>query len=367
MKKVLVIANNNLGIGGIQSVIMSIVRNLGDDFQFDIVVFNHEDTYYEDEFKKQGRIFTIPQATGPRTFRKRLDFYIRPFSLYKKICAVIQNNGPYDVIHCHNYFEEGVALYAAKRYGIRVRIAHSHSNMPTPNRKIVRRIYQCVYRKMIVKNATQLVACSKAAAQYLYGKTPQAEIIYNAINVQAFNSSIEKIAGPWTILHVGRWGNPKNQSFLIEVFSHIVQRHPNAMLRLVGGGDEKEKKKIDDVIEKYKLGESVKFLPADSNIPEIMSESNVFVFPSIFEGLGIVLIEAQASGMKCFASDTVPKEANLGLVDYISLSKGPEAWAKKICEFIEGHGAFRKEVDMSSYDIFQIKQKYKAMYNGEGA
>ena len=71
--------------------------------------------------------------------------------------------------------------------------------------------------------------------------------------------------------------------------------------------------------------------------------------------------------MKCFASDTVPKEANLGLVDYISLSKGPEEKKKKICEFIEGHGAFRKEVDMSSYDISQIKQKYKAMYNGEGA
>lgn len=362
MKKVLIVANDNLGIGGIQAVIMSIVRGLSNECTFDIIIFNHDFSDYELEFEKQGKIITIPQKSGPRTIKKRLDFYLRPFYLYKHIREAIQQHGPYDVIHCHNYFEEAIALKVAFEERVSIRIAHCHGYMTIPAKKILRHIYNYIYRRMILKYSTCTIACSSLAAEYLYGDKNRTLVVPNAIDSDTYSYVSGNGVDAWTFLHVGRWGGPKNQLFLLEVFSHICNQHNDSRLTLVGYGDDIELQKIRDRISTLKLTDNVIILPRNSAIPELMQTNNIFIFPSIFEGLGMVLIEAQSTGMKCFASSNVPREADLGLVDYIDLNSGAEEWCKQICRYIKTYGTRRKHIELGEYDIKNNIKIYKEIY-----
>lgn len=364
-KKVLIIANDNMGIGGIQNVIIGIIRELKTSFQFDVVVFNHHNTEYENEILEQGKIYTIPLYEGKSRFRKRLDFYVRPIYIYNNIKRIINKNGPYVAIHCHNYFEEALGILAAYNNGIQTRITHSHSYMPSSARQIARKMYERFYRHIITSYSTNNLACSSLAGEYLYGKSENITVIPNAIDVNRFRVK-NKCNNPWSFLHVGRWGGPKNQLFLLDVFYEIYKANPISRLTLVGSGEECEEEKIKKAILNLKLESAVDLLPANSNIPEIMSRNNVFIFPSIFEGLGIVVIEAQASGMHCFASTNVPREADLGNIEFLDLSIGAKEWAKKISQYIHEYSMLRKEVDMASYDIHNVIKEYYKIYNGAG-
>ena len=120
MKKVLIVACNDLGNGGVQHVIMDIVRNLSDKFHFDIVLFSDKESYYEPEFKKYGRIFRIPHKGANGSFRSKLDKYIRFHRLYLGIKKILKENGPYDIIHCHMANAAYFYFKVAKKYGIKV-------------------------------------------------------------------------------------------------------------------------------------------------------------------------------------------------------------------------------------------------------
>ena len=132
------------------------------------------------------------------------------------------------------------------------------------------------------------------------------------------------------------------------------EAHYNGELTLIGYGSDKDKAIIDNVISKYGLEQYVHFKASDSDISEELSKNNVFVFPSTYEGLGIVLIEAQAMGLKCFASTTVPEEANLGNVTYLDLGLGHAIWSKEIIRYIEKNGVSRNYVSMNSGPLTTI-------------
>lgn len=363
MKKVLMIACDNLGLGGIQNVIMSILRNLNEECRFDIVLFNREDRFNEEEFAQQGSIFTINTATGSRTFRSRLDYYIRPLHRYRAFRKILRENAPYDVIHCHNYHEGGLFLMAAKQAGIPVRIMHSHSYTPLIRGHYVRRIYEFVYKVMIKRYATKRIACSRLAGRYLFDEKENTIIVPNAIDLKKYcYSDCCENRNPYSIINVGRWGCVKNQLFLIDVIAAIAKLHPEVILSLVGYGLYEDEMAIRNKIKDNHLEQNVFFYPGDTDIPKRLRENNIFVFPSLFEGLGIALIEAQATGMKCFASDRVPKEADCGLVTYLPLEVGAEKWASEIMEYIDKHGTTRTYVDMSRYDTKNLRTIYKDIY-----
>ena len=365
MKKVLMVACDNLGFGGIQNVIMSIVRELKGQYQFDAVLFQHDDTHHEKEFLETGRIFTIHRPWEPGRFRTRLDFYIRPLRLYRGAKKILRENGPYEVIHCHNYFEAGVFLLAAKRCGVPIRISHCHGQLEkAPLRKFLFAMYVAFYKKLIHRNATNLVACSAVAGQTLFGTDAPVQVIHNAIDLSRFTYTKKPVENPWSFLHVGRWCDVKNQSFLLKVFAKVCAGHPEATLLLVGYGETAQKQRLLDEIQSLGIRNAVTFYPADTDIPALLTKHNVFIFPSLTEGLGIVLIEAQATGMKCFASTGVPREADLGLVTYLPLADGAQAWAEQICRYVEQHGAVRREVPMDSYDIKNVAKQYAVLYDG---
>lgn len=362
MKKILEVSCNGLTNGGVQHVIMNIVSELKDDFRFDIVVFNEGPEYFDEKFLSYGgQIFRI--VNKKKIFNLDIDAYIRGPRIFYNIYKILKNNGPYEAIHCHNYFESFFCLLAAKKAGVKTRIIHSHNDASYIKFSKIQTIYQNLLRRGILKNATDFIGCSKNACKYLFGSKCKAITIYNGIDLKKFQNYNNKDYNPEDkikLLHVGNFSEQKNQMFLIDVMEELKNQKVNFELTLIGGGNNIYYNKVLDRIKEKKLSDSVKILPANSNIPLEMNSADLFLFPSNYEGLGIVLIEAQSTGLHCLVSKAIPLEADLGNIEYIAKMDVLE-WSKAIYDIFK-KGKKRINVDMTTYDMKKIALKYKELY-----
>lgn len=355
-RKVLEVAFPALNNSGVPAVIMGIVRELHNNLDFDVLVFRKDVGYHEKEFLSYGGI--IHHIDSDKTGNKGKDVIekiVRPWRLYSGTRKILRE-GHYDAIHCHNGFDSCWCLMAAKKEGVSIRAVHSHASVnPYEKRGFGIRVYEKYCQKKIRENGNRFIACSQKAAIRLFGNNvSKLYIIYNAIdnskfNPALFNNKLINKNAP-TITYVGRFSIEKNTVFVIDVFQKVHAKIANAKLKLVGFGNLKEE--IENRIEEYNLRDSVSFLPQDYDIPELLSHSDVFILPSQAEGFGIALLEAQSMGVLSFASETVPKEADVGLCDYLSLSNGADAWAEAIISELNQHGEER------TYPTPEILKKY---------
>lgn len=364
--KVLQIAFNDLGHGGIQSLIMTITKKLSCEIDEDVIVFSSKPAYYDEEFKKYGRIFKCPNYERNNWLRKKLDYYIRYFKIKNDVLRILKKYGPYDVVHSHTFFEAAPCMAAAKKMGIPVRIAHSHNTAMKDKRTFILRqinkLYQAVYRYIILKNSTDRIGCSQAAADYLFGKG-NGKSIPNCVNYKIFqkNNFSQKDWNELRLIHIGNFLPQKNQLFLIEIFYELLKIKKDSSLIMVGRPSE-YLEKVYIRIKELGIGDKVKILPHDSYVPKELSKADYFVFPSSFEGFGNVMLEAQAAGLHCFASTEVTTEVNCGLVTFLPLEKGAKEWAKIILKFYEKEGTEKKEVDMSKFSEEVFVQKFLDLY-----
>lgn len=350
--RVLHIAFNDLGNGGIQNQIMEIARQTSKSVKNDIVVWKREPAFYDEEFKKYGNIFIVPHYEGKSKLRGKLDFFLRYFSVKKSIKKVIAENGPYDAVHSHKLFESAACLSAAHKAGVPVRIAHAHLTKTkgyrmTPVRFVIS-VYNSVYRRLIRKHATNMIGCSRDAADYVFGKG-YGDVVHIGIDTDKFDLlKCETVSRKnKRLLHVGNFSVHKNQLFLVKVFSELRKLRQDVELVMVGKESE-YRKNVEKLIQDNGLSDYVIIKPHDVSIPYEMANSDAFVFPSNFEGFGIVLVEAQAMGLKCFASSEVPAETNCGLVSYLKLEDGAYKWAQTINGFLQ-KDTLRKPVDVSEF------------------
>ncbi len=366
-KRVLQVAYGSLANGGIQAVIMGIVRNLAEDIDFDILVFSSKKEYYDDEFLKYGRIFRTPIREKKNKFLNECEHYYRWIKIWDD-CYRILKNGNYDAIHCHNEIESGICTLAAHLLGVKIRISHAHNTASPQKDGYVKMIYKFINKKLIDMNSNVKIGCSKKANEYMFGKKDKkAVVINNAIDLVKFDrTKYMLICRDKTVLHfvhVGRYCFQKNQMFLLEVFNLIREELKNSRLTLVGFGEDEDM--IKSKIQELRLEGYIKMLPHDTDIPKLFANADYMIFPSRFEGLGIVLLEAQAMGVKCFASSVVPPEADMGLCTYLPLYDGAQAWAENIIDYIKDHKDESREIRQEvkeQYDIRKIAQKYKAIY-----
>nr|WP_285228712.1 glycosyltransferase [Planococcus sp. ISL-110] len=354
-----------LGRGGVQNVIMGICRNI-DDIQFDILLFTDEERYYDQEFLELGgKIFRVPNYNGKSILRKRADYYIRFSRIFLNVYRILKKNGPYLAIHCHNSFESGICNLAAKLAGVKVRISHSHTAESATKFNVLRRFYDKILSELLNKYSNVKIGCSAEANNYLFEKQENSYVINNAIDLEQFNplkfSEIKK--NEIQFIHIGQYSSNKNQTFLIDIFDNMQKKISNVKLVLIGFGSEKEF--LRSKIKSLNLETKVEMRNPSSDIPKSLFESDFFIFPSFKEGLGIVLLEAQAMGLKCFVSSTIPKEANLGLCTYIDLNLGAEEWASHILNHIAKRDFNKKILEPESlmaYDIKNICTKYVEIY-----
>lgn len=358
-KKVLHVSYGALGNGGVTSVILSITESLCADFDFDCVTFSQTNTRGE-LFSRYGKIHYI-NCYGKKGFKKILEFLFRPIVMTLGIYRLCKR-GKYDIIHCHNGYDMAYCLLGAKIAGTSKRIAHSHNAKSPQKTNLLKKYYCQILTWVINRLCTDRIGCSSLACDALF-KSYSSRVIFNSIDFSKF---------PWqriphsglNIVHVGRYSYPKNQSFVIDVIECLKKRGIDLKARLIGFGEDEEllRTKID------KLGLSSIVILEDGKSADIhaaYAESDIMIFPSEYEGFGIVLIEAQATGCFCFASDVVPRDTNVGLMMQLGLSQGASYWAEKVIEFITV--ASRKQYDdikarLCCFENSEIAKKYQMLY-----
>lgn len=364
-KRILLVSCEGLGRGGVQAVMMSIVRTLSEKYIFDIILFTGKKRDYDEEFLSYGgNIYRIPNYDKKNKFRRRIDFYLREKRIYKGALRCIEQNGPYIAIHCNNGFEGAPCLKAAYKKGIPVRILHTH--VITHKTRWIRKIMNRHYLWEIKKYATQLVGCSEWANETMFGCKTRALVINNPYNDKKFCSGkYSMIKNNFEIIQVGNYSALKNQIFSLHVFRDILDIYPNAVLHLVGFDVDGYELKIREEIRGLEMINSVKLHSSDADIPYLLSESSIFIFPSLYEGFGIVAIEAQSMGVHVFASDTIPKNIDTGGCTFLSLSLGSNEWAKQIVSWYEANRDIPQYYDCSAFTEKVIMHKYEALYEGK--
>jgi len=288
---------------------------------------------FEGEIEELGsKIFLGPSNREPVAFGRSLR-------------RLIHDEGPYDIIHGHRQQFNGYVLRRAKDFGVPVRIAHSHATGLQGDRVgPFRRIYNAYMASLMARYATGGLAASEVAAQGVFGNAwranPRWKILHYGVDLEPFQAEVDRAAvrselgipdGRFVLGNVGRFSLQKNHSFLIDIFAEVVRRDPNVSLLLVGDGPTNAaiRKKVDD----NGLTDHVVFAGYSSNVPRLMlGAMDVFVMPSLFEGLPISLIEAQAAALPCVVSGEISREVSApqDMVQFISLESPPSTWAEAI-------------------------------------
>lgn len=335
-----------MGLGGLETMLMNYYRKIDrEKIQFDFLVHRNESAYYDNEIANLGgKIHRVPR--------------LNPFSkAYKdSLKSFFKSHPEYKIVHVHQDCLSGIILKVAKECGIPVRIAHSHSSSQDKNFKY---IIKLIYKGLIPKYATHLFACGKKAGDWMFTGA-KFDVLNNAIEAKKYTFSQEKrnqmrtalniSADKFVIGHVGRFSKPKNHSFLIKIFAEIL-KETDALLLLVGDGHYRPN--IEAQAKQLGIYNKIFFLGNSTDVCDIMQAMDIFVFPSIYEGLGIVAIEAQAAGLPCVISNEVPTEAILtDSVCQLPLNVPLKLWAQKINELktLNRHNTL-KQIQKHGYDI----------------
>lgn len=350
-------------IGGMENFVMEIYRHIDrNKIQFDFLISHNGQIAYEDEINKLGgkiHRITYNFKENPYLYTKALDDF---FKKHKEIKG----------IHMHSCFiGYSKLLKIAKKYNIKIRIYHSHnSDNMYPNNSLLYKILELKNKKDIKKYATNLFACSQKAGEYMFDKS-KFIVIKNAIDLKKFSydKNIRKkkrleldIENKLVIGSVGRLQYQKNPLYIVDIFNELYKKNKNAILIMVGEGDLYTS--IVDRIKKYKLEDCVKLLGHREDINHLMQAFDVFLFPSIFEGLGIVLIEAQASGLPCLTSNCVPLEAKAtDIINFMSLDDCIENWTNRLLALAKlPRTSHVEQLKENGYDILDLASSLAEFY-----
>lgn len=359
---------HSMNRGGAETMIMNYYRNIDrEKVQFDfLLTFQGKSDYEEEILSMGGKIFHITPLTltSIRGYLKDIQRFLKDYSEYK-------------IVHSHTSSKSVFPLYISKRCKVPVRVSHSHNMALGDGTFSIKEIVRKLLRKPLRLVSTHNFGCSKEATIWLYGekywKTGKAKVLPNAIDTKKFsyNEAIREkyrqdfsLTDNFVVGHVGRLQKEKNHLFLLEIFAEIAKKEEKARLVLVGEGVLLEE--IEQKAHVLGIKEKVVLLGLRFDVPDLLQMMDVFVFPSLTEGLGIVLVEAQTAGLPCFASkNVIPEEAAVtDLVEFISLEESAKSWADKILK-VENQQKRQTRISMvqnAGYDICVEAKKLEEFY-----
>lgn len=346
--------------GGTQALLMNIYRKIDrTKVQFDFLVVYKEKQFYDDEIEKMGgHVYKL-------SFREDLNLP----KFQKDLADFFAQHHEYQIVHCHAYTIGYFCLKSAKKAGIPVRIAHSHSNAAVHDVKLPLKL---IMQKLFTIYSTDLFACSEEAGKFAF-KGKKFGIVQNAIDSQKFIADANireeirkalRVERKFVVGHVGRMQPEKNHDFLIDVFAEIKKKKSDAELILVGTGPLKEK--VKSKVAEKELSDCVHFLGNRKDMNRIYQAMDVFVFPSLFEGLGIVAIEAQAAGVPIVCSEGLPPETDITpIYRKLLLSDGEEKWANAALEMaqnLKAHTNMQQYVIDAGFDMDATAKYIEGFY-----
>ncbi|MBO5497401.1 MAG: glycosyltransferase family 1 protein [Oscillospiraceae bacterium] len=349
----------SLNVGGSQTMMLNLYRNMDrEQIQFDFILDHPDETYFASQVEELGgRIYALSPFRGTNAGEIKRDwnnfFYTHP---------------EYTVLHSHVRSYASLYLPVAKAHGLKT-IIHSHS---TSNGSGVSAAVKEVLQKPLRHQADVLMACSTEAGEWLFGKKAcQSErfvLLPNAVDLRRYDPNDEKrralrrelgLEGRLVIGHVGRFMEVKNHSFLLEVFQKLHERQPASALLLVGDGPLQEETARRAV--ELGVADDVLMTGNRDDVPELLGAMDRFVLPSLWEGLPVTAVEAQAAGLPCFLSDSITRDVDITpLVHYLPLGN-PDAWADEI---LGDHPRrdVRADIVRAGFDVQGSARKLSELY-----
>lgn len=345
----------SLGYAGVEAVVMNFYRNVDRTrVQFDFITCSGVSERYDDEIiMRGGWIHRLPSRSH------------HPFAYMKALKNVITQNN-YQIIHIHqNSASMAMDAMVAKVCGVSTIIGHSHNTRCNV-------LWQHYLLKPIVNHVvTNRMACSEAAGEWIFGKRDDITIVNNAIDADKFHFDDELrkstrqaigVEGKYVIGYVGRlYDGQKNLYRLLDIFSVVVKKRQDVVLVMIGDGPDKSG--LEDKIGHLGLGDKVVLLGRRNDVNHLMMAMDVFLFPSLYEGLGLVVIEAQATGLRCVISDRVPAPNLIDNVQALSLEQSDDAWAEAL---LNGSSNLRasatQKIIEGHYDIAHEARRLQEFY-----
>lgn len=348
--------------GGVESVVMNYYRKIDrNKIQFHFLCDEDStDIPYEEIERLGGKVILIPP-------------YQRLLNYNKKLTQIFKENN-YKIVHSHINTLSVFPLRIAEKCGIPIRIAHSHST--TNKKEWKKNLVKQFLKPFSKKYANRYMCCSELAGRWLFGdkvyEQGKVYLLNNAIDIEKFrfDERIRKLKrkelnideSTFVVGHIGRFVAQKNHKFLIDVFNEIHKENKNSILLLAGQGP-----LMNDIREKVKmmkLEDCVHFLGQRNDINQLYQTFDVFCLPSLYEGLGMVLIEAQANGLPCVTSSEVPDKVNISKnVVFLSLNEQIENWAKTIRNIKNDNRSIQLEFfENAGFSILKEAKKLEKKY-----
>ena len=354
---------HGLAPGGIESFVLNMHENI-DKSNLDIrfAIACHGKQHHEERVLNQGGvIYRTNDLNGIKNILKHF------FSLIK----LLKKEGPFDVVHSHIDFFNGINMVAAFIAGVPIRVAHAHNtnSAHTQNEapSLGIKMYRKVMRILVNTFSTSRLGCCREANIYLYGQNlgndDNSIVIHNGVDIEKFsykncppieNVSIDK--EKINLITIGRICEQKNSKFIVEIINELSKIRDDIHLYWVGKGPQEED--VKKLIEEYKLESNITLLGVRKDIPQLLSNMNYMLFPSKWEGLPVTLVETQVANVPCFVSDKITTEANLGLCTTISLEKNAQQWAREINKYIN-EKSYNYKIDNDKLNKFNIKEVVK--------
>lgn len=346
--RVLIVAGA-MDVGGIENQLMHLLRNAEKDiFQIDFTT-TMDHPFYQDEIEALGgKCIRIPATEGWHFLRQCK-------ALYR-----IMKDGQYDIVHSHELFHSGMVLLTAKLAGVKHRFVHAHNwsdDDGTGRRSMLRRMYNAVMRRWILRYGTDFCACSTLAGRFLYGerktREPGYHLIFNSVDTGKFIDNYDKVESGdlcddgWTnVIQIGRFSPIKNQLFTAEIARELKRSGKKIRILCAGNNGGEYERQVRETIERYGVGEHMLLLGVRKDVDVLARKSAAFLLPSLYEGMPLVMIEAQAAGLPCVTADTYSREVDFGIgyVTWMQLAQPASEWAEAVEKAVEKGRADKRAV-----------------------
>ena len=348
-----------MGRGGLETMLMNYYRKIDrEKIQFDFLVHRDFETDYDEEIQRLGgRIYRLSRLNPvSKVYLDQLDSFFKEHREYR-------------IVHSHLDCMAGIPLKYAKKNGVPVRIAHAHNSNQTKDKKYLLKL---LYKRMIPKYATDFYACSEAAGKWMFGGH-DFSVLNNAIDAKKYSYDPEmaikvrdelKIPEEAVVVgHVGRFDPPKNHEMIVKIFAEVLKRVSGAKLLLVGGGDLQHT--VQSQVISLGIQDHVIFTGIRSDVCDLLQAMDVFLFPSLYEGLPVSIIEAQAAGLPCIISDKVPIECKkTDLVQQMNLSESCGSWAEKVITAAKQNKRrdTSEEIKKAGFDVCENARQLEEFY-----
>lgn len=350
-------------VGGVGTVLLNYHNYIDrDKVQMDYLIFGEQSELFDERVEALGaKVYSYPALSGRQMGKTKA--YLEEF--FK------EHADEYDIVHLHAPNIAFLCFPIVKKYGIKYRMIHSHATLYAENK--IKAIRNKVLWNMAKKEVTHRIGCSEAAGKFLF-KQEEFLVMKNAICYDNYlfdeelRNRIRKqqvVEDMLVIGNVGRFSQQKNQGFLIEIFAEIHKKNPNSILWLIGDGELRES--FEQKAKELELINHVKFFGMVDNTRELYQAMDVMVMPSLFEGLPMVGVEAQASGLPCVFSDTITREVDIVGCPYLSLNESSDKWAEVVLEVAEKRAgntrrSYADELDQLGFNIKLEAKRLEELY-----